>query len=519
MERRIGQFFGGLLVLGLATALALWVGPMMYESAESLSWPEVPCRIIRSDVTRRAIDDYHFTARYAYVAGGCEQTGDSIDSLDSSRYMFRRVSERLPLLERYAPGASATCRVDPQDPHRSALVVNPSSAAVAEWIPIVILLLGAALGLGIMIFAFPRPRQAVAARFGGAALPLVLLGFLGSAFFAVGWTGVVWSGHSLLELHGRTYVSCSGEVIDKGLIRSSGGGKHGPTYGARIAYTYTVDGRKYEGDRREADEIQQSDSSYAREILASYSIGQKVDVWYDEREPNVSLLTLPSWYSGFFLFKLMMLFAGFGTVMLATLVGHFVRQHRGPPEPITACALPLKRVLPREVRHNALFACVWNVFILVFGSVFLSAGRVPLMALVIIGLFAAFGVWVAYSAVCGWFKSRFGAHAHVEVTASLLKPWAEVQTSWSLSGPLDFSSLEVIVLQFDRRIGGSKTKRWTVADRSQKVAQLKGRQSGGTFAFNLPEAIPSEQICWELQFVFRSSRNRLLVKDVFRLPM
>ena len=37
--------------------------------------------------------------------------------------------------------------------------------------------------------------------------------------------------------------------------------------------------------------------------------------------------------------------------------------------------------------------------------------------------------------------------------------------------------------------------------------------------FVLPEAIQSRQISWELHFVFRDSRNRLLVKDVFRLPM
>ena len=34
-----------------------------------------------------------------------------------------------------------------------------------------------------------------------------------------------------------------------------------------------------------------------------------------------------------------------------------------------------------------------------------------------------------------------------------------------------------------------------------------------------PEAIQSRQISWELHFVFRDSRNRHLVKDVFRLPM
>ena len=520
---RIGQFLGGLLVFGLTVALTLWAGQWMYESVESTTWPEVPCRIVRSDVIRRAVDDYRLAVRYTYEAAGCEQTGSDIDSLGSSEYIFHRVSERLPLLERYAPGASATCRIDPENPHCSVLVVNPSSASVVAWIPIAVLLLGAALGLGIMTFAFPRPRQVMAARFGGAAIPLVLTGVLGTAFFLVGWIGVIWTGHSLIDLHGRTYVSCPGKVIDKGLVQSSGG-KGGTTYGARIVYAYTVDGREYEGDRRDADEIQMSDRSYARDILASYSIGQAVDVWYDECEPNVSLLTLPSWRSGLFLFGLMMLFAGAGTALLAMLVGHLVRQYRGRPAPVTACALPLKRILPREVRHGMVFACVWDVFISTFVLVMISAGHAPWMALVIIGLLAVFGVWVTYKTVRGWIKCRFGVHARVEVTAALLQPLAEVQVNWSLTGSLDYASLGVFVLQFERGIKGDTRrnrmiKSASAADRTQKVAQLKGHQLGGSFAFVLPEAIQSRQISWELHFVFRDSRNRLLVKDVFRLPM
>ena len=520
---RIGQFLGGLLVFGLTVAVTLWAGQWMHESVESLSWPEATCRIVRSDVTRKAVDDYRLAVCYTYEAAGCEHAGNDIDSPGSSEYIFHRVSERLPLLERYAPGASATCRIDPKDPHCSALVVNPSSASVVAWIPIVVLLLGAALGLGIMTFAFPRPRQVMSARFGGAAIPLVLTGVLGTVFFSVGWIGVIWAGHSLIDLHGRTYVSCPGKVIDKGLVHSSGG-KGGTTYAARIVYAYTVDGRKYEGDRRDADEIQMSDRSYASGILASYTIGQTVDVWYDECEPNVSLLTLPSWHSGLFLFGLMMLFAGAGTALLALLVGHLVRQYRGRPAPVTACALPLKRGLPREVRHGMVFACVWNVFVSTFVLVMISAGHVPWMALVIIGLLATFGVWVTYKTVRGWIKCRFGVHARVEVTAALLQPFAEVQANWSLTGSLDYASLGVFVLQFERGINGDARRNRTIksasaADRTQKVAQLKGHQPGGSFAFVLPEAIQSRQISWELHFVFRDSRNRLLVKDVFRLPM
>lgn len=87
-----------------------------------------------------------------------------------------------------------------------------------------------------------------------------------------------------------------------------------------------------------------------------------------------------------------------------------------------------------------------------------------------------------------------------------------------------YASLGVFVLQFERGIKEDTRRKSTIksvsaADRSQKVAQLKGHQPGGSFAFVLPEAIQSRQISWELHFVFRDSRNRLLVKDVFRLPM
>ena len=69
-EFRVGQFLGGLLVFGLTVALTLWAGRWMYESVEALSWPETTCRIVRSDVIRRAVDDYRLAVRYTYEAAG-----------------------------------------------------------------------------------------------------------------------------------------------------------------------------------------------------------------------------------------------------------------------------------------------------------------------------------------------------------------------------------------------------------------------------------------------------------------
>ncbi len=519
----LGRFLGGLLVLSVLAAVSWFAGPMLRNLAASLSWPERACRIERSEVTRRAIDDYRFTVSFAYEEGGSTIVNStSIDTPGTSDYSFSRIGERLPLLERFAPGSTATCRVNPADPFDAVLVVSPSSAALSALVPLVVCLLAAVLGLSLMTFAFPLPRRAVAVRFSSPLIPYVLLGFMGFVFSMVGWTGVAWTGRSAWKLHGHTYVTCLGTVIDKGLVRSTSSGSRGGSrtvYGARIAYAYTVNGKKYEGDHRDYDEIMSSDSNPARRILATYTVGQEVAVWYDAQAPQEALLVRPSWSTGLSMIGFMLLFALAGTGMLTLLVSLLVRRCLGRPAPITACQLPLKRTLPHDFGPSVAFAFFWNFFLLVVGS-FLFAGdegSAPWYLILFFTPFVGVGVFVVFSTLRTVLRFHTGAHAQVTVTASLLQPRAEVQVNWELSGPYDYRALEIYVLQCDQGV-------WSVGsrgrgDRSQKVADFKGARQAGAFAVTLPEAVPSEQIRWELQFVFRGPHRRIVLKDIFRLPM
>ena len=520
---QLGQFLGGLLLMSVLTAVAWFAGPMLWDSAAALSWPERSCRIERSEVKRCAINDYRFSASYAYEVDGRSYSNTGIDTLHESTYRFRRVGERLPLLERFAPGKTAACRVNPANPFDAVLVVNPSSAALLALVPLVICLLGAVLGLSVMTFAFPRPRQAVASRWRVSSLPLAILGFMGLAFSLVGWTGVVWAGRSAVRLHVRTYVACTGKVIDKGMVRSTSsgsrrGGSH-TVYGARIAYAYTVDGKAYECDYRTHDEVMSSDSGPAQRVLSAYAVGQAVEVWYDAKDPQEALLVRPSWSTGLSMIGFMLLFALAGTGMLTLLVSLLVRRCLGRPAPITACQLPLKRTLPHDFGPSVAFAFFWNFFLLVVGS-FLFAGdegSAPWYLILFFTPFVGVGVFVVFSTLRTVLRFHTGAHAQVAVTASLLQPRAEVQVNWELSGPYDYRALEIYVLQCDQGV-------WSVGsrgrgDRSQKVADFKGARQAGAFAVTLPEAVPSEQIRWELQFVFRGPHRRIVLKDIFRLPM
>ena len=68
----------------------------------------------------------------------------------------------------------------------------------------------------------------------------------------------------------------------------SGGG--GPTFGAAVTYSYSVDGIGYESDRVSFGSYSSSDSDHAETILARYPVGASVTVHYDPEDPAEAVL-------------------------------------------------------------------------------------------------------------------------------------------------------------------------------------------------------------------------------------
>ncbi|MEK7560409.1 MAG: DUF3592 domain-containing protein [Patescibacteria group bacterium] len=109
------------------------------------------------------------------------------------------------------------------------------------------------------------------------------------------------------------------------------------TYGASIAYDYTVNGAAHTGSTVHFGQYSTSDPSYGRGIVSRYPVGKQVRVFYDPDDPAKSVLESGAGWSSFMV-------AGIG--LLFTLLGfvggffQFKKYKRGsavpPPSPISS---------------------------------------------------------------------------------------------------------------------------------------------------------------------------------------
>ena len=121
---RIAPCVIGVLFMLAAVVIGSIIAKAWWNSRKVSQWDAAECTILKSDVERHAIDSYAFHATFEYEIDGQKVRSSEIDRPASLDYFFRSVSERLPLLERFAAGSRHVCRVNPTDPLCAVLVVK-----------------------------------------------------------------------------------------------------------------------------------------------------------------------------------------------------------------------------------------------------------------------------------------------------------------------------------------------------------------------------------------------------------
>lgn len=128
---RIVTFLFGLLFFGIGIVL-MWIAGLqpLVKYVQSLSWEEVSCRIVSSQVESHASSDgttYSVNISYTYDWEGRTYRSDRYNNSAGSSSGRKGKAE---IVRQYPPGKQATCFVNPANPEEAVLVRSAGWMAV-----------------------------------------------------------------------------------------------------------------------------------------------------------------------------------------------------------------------------------------------------------------------------------------------------------------------------------------------------------------------------------------------------
>ena len=294
-----GFLFSGCLWLVIVFAIFGHVASAFFRSGTTAGWTEVPCYIESSSVERRDVDNFAFTAEYSYYWNGLLRHSTALNRTNVTHYTFSSLADRLPLLEKYAPGTEHRCRVDPANDDTAFLRVKRpgDDASSGVWsvglVFAIFFLLMVLVGVWQIAEAFPKVRRFWGGRLKKAAFALCMLLF--GVPFALGGIVMLFSeAQPSFKLAREDLVTVPGKVLYSGIVSHSSGraGRHSTTYSARVGYEYDFQGKKYENDCLDgfAGEYSTSNRRSVRQLADSYRPGSAVEVWVLPSDPRRSTL-------------------------------------------------------------------------------------------------------------------------------------------------------------------------------------------------------------------------------------
>ena len=293
---RYGTLVSGTVWLLLVFTIFGHVAPAVIRSGRATAdWQEVPCRIESSSVERRAVDNFAFTAQYAYYWNGLLRHSTALNRTNATHYAFSSLADRLPLLEKYAPGTEHVCRVDPANDDTAFLPVErpgdtASGAKNVGWALFgAFFLLAVLAGIWQIVEAFPETRRLWDGRL-KKAIPALCLLLFGLPFALAGASMLFSEALPSLKLSREDFVAVPGKVLYTGTVSHSG--NRSITYSPVVAYEYDFQGQKYENDSFNGPQgdYSTSDRRSVRQVARSYQPGSTVEVWVLPSNPRHSAL-------------------------------------------------------------------------------------------------------------------------------------------------------------------------------------------------------------------------------------
>ena len=139
-----------LIASGSFFAWRLWISYQM--TSVSRLWPSVVChiessRIVSMRPTPSSPMAYRFEIRYRYQFAGVSHVSTRIRHVESSPTPHREVV--LALQQKFPTGAQLRCYVNPSEPSESVLIPGTRAALYSIWFPLLFVVGGGGMLLGL----------------------------------------------------------------------------------------------------------------------------------------------------------------------------------------------------------------------------------------------------------------------------------------------------------------------------------------------------------------------------------
>ena len=497
MKQEKGFAFGRMV---FGCAIVAFVSVFVWFMSDALFTPSlkgyeaVPCRIVKSSVKMEKVNRFVFKAEFSYERHGRTCKSNSLRKPGRGEFEFNRLASRLPLLEKYAPGTEHECRVNPENPFDAVLAVenpveDPESLS-GNTGPIVvgmILALFLLAGVFMIASAFPSVRRLGTTPRMKKLLVAIVLVLFGSPFMTVGSLGLVR--HVRERSESKAYVPVQAKVLYSGMYSFRSGGRHPHTsYNVRVGYEYTVDGKKYEGDRLAISQISSNNYDHHRHLADKYKKGDVVTAYVSPDDPRKSVLEKSGGIGDIGWMAFMGLFGVVGFALMGGGLWTMLSLLRGSNgAPLSFVGRILKRS-HADLAAVGLFAVVWNVFSWSFVLGFAGEEQVrrfdprllvlaifPLAGMVLIGVF----VWKIV-------RELRAPRLVLTLSCAMWKHGFPAQVDWSIENPEEIESLEIALARTRMKGSGKHRRLKTVSSQSCCHHAQSMVPGAGSFGFTVP---------------------------------
>lgn len=370
---------GGRLLTGLAGLLFAALGLLFtfllladaWKILQTYRWQETPCQVQSCNIIRDEVGAAKIQLEYSYHFQNQPFASSQLHLRPRS---FSNYSQAQRLADRFPPGSSATCLVNPRSPSESILLRTSLASAFSVFFPLLFVALGAWL-LKRSLSSY-RPHAAEnqpqflpsRSRLG----PLLFFGI----FFAFGLGFSYWlllrPALKIFQARHWTITSCT---ILESVVRSSTS-DDGVTYRPDVLYSYISNGKEYRSNRYHF--IGGSSSGYAAKqlVVDRYPQGSQQVCYVNPSDPYESVLKpgpIPEMW--------------FGTIPLLFLIvgvgGLTYTLRRGPTsnaaEPSTLASAPGGELILKP-QHSPAWRFVGCTFLALFWNGIVSVFLVEIIS-------------------------------------------------------------------------------------------------------------------------------------------